>query len=101
MGFRVCLTGNCSEGFEAFEGAKGQFRKPTKKACWACGGGLGRCRRSFLGLQLHECLKRRRWLERPGGVSGSCSEGFEAFEGAKGPFRMPTKELAGLHGGWP
>ena len=48
---------------------------------------------------LHQCLERRWWLERPGGSSGSCSEGFGAFEGAKGQFRKPTKSLLGLHGG--
>ena len=30
-----------------------------------------------------------------GGSNGSCSEGFGAFEGAKGQFRKPTKKLAG------
>ena len=29
------------------------------------------------------------------GLHGSCSEGFGAFEGAKGQFRKPTKKLAG------
>ena len=48
---------------------------------------------------LHECLKRWWWLEQPGGSSGSCSEGFGAFEGAKGQFRKPTKSLLGLQGG--
>ena len=48
---------------------------------------------------LHQCLERRWWLERPGGSSGSCSKGLEAFEGAKGQFRKPTKSLLGLHGG--
>ena len=39
-------SGSCSEGLEAFEGAKGQFRKPTKSLLGLHGGGL-----SFLGLQ--------------------------------------------------
>ena len=40
----------------------------------------------------HQCLQGRWWLERPGGSSGSCSEGFGAFEGAKEQFRKPTKK---------
>ena len=43
-------NGSCSEGFGAFEGAKGQFRKPPKTLLGLLGGSLGRCRRSFLGL---------------------------------------------------
>ena len=31
-----------------------------------------------------------------GGSNGSCSEGFGAFEGAKGQFRKPPKTLLGL-----
>ena len=43
-------NGSYNEGFGAFEGAKGQFRKPPKTLLGLLGGSLGRCRRSFLGL---------------------------------------------------
>ena len=50
----------------------------------------GDARRVLLGAD--PCLQGRWWLERPGGSSGSCSEGFGAFEGAKEQFRKPTKK---------
>ena len=90
LGLHGGSRGSCSE---ALEGAKGQFRKPTKKACWACtaavmeaaAGGLKVPKGSFESLQ-------KSLLGLHGGSNGSCSGGFE---GAKRQFRKPTKKLAG------
>ena len=87
LGLHGSSNGSCSEASEAFESAKGQFRKPKK---------------SLLGLQAaarpwkvpkgsFESLQKS-LLGLHGGSNGSCSEGFE---GAKGQFRKPTKKLAG------
>ena len=90
LGLHGGSNGSCSE---AFEGAKGQFRKPTKKACWACTAAVMEAaarplkvpKGSFESLQ-------KSLLGLHGGSNGSCSE---AFEGAKGQLRKPTKKLAG------
>ena len=107
LGLHGGSNGSCSE---AFEGAKGQFRKPTKKlvgparavskaykkACWACTAAVMEAaarplkvpKGSFESLQ-------KSLLGLHGGSNGSCSKGFGAFEGAKGQLRKPTKKLAG------
>ena len=88
LGLHGGSDGSCSEGFGAFEGAKRQFRKP-KKACWHSGG-LGRCRRSFLGLR-GGCLGAA--------VAEAAARGLEPLKGSKGSFQSLQKSLLGLHGG--
>ena len=87
-------NGSCSEGFGAFEGrCQRAVSKAYKKACWACTAAVMEAaarplkvpKGSFESLQ-------KSLLGLHGGSNGSCSE---AFEGAKGQFRKPTKKLAG------
>ena len=75
---------------------KGSFESLQKIVCWACMAAVMEAaarplkvpKGSFESLQ-------KSLLGLHGGSNGSCSEGFGAFEGAKGQFRKPTKKLAG------
>ena len=70
LGLHGGSNGSCSEGFE---GAKGQFRKPTKKPCTAAvmeaaarplkvpKGSFESLQKSFLGRSLQEKLSGPAW----------------------------------------
>ena len=73
LGLHGGSDGSCSEGFGAFEGAKGQFRKPTEK----------------LAGPARECLKRRWWLEPA--VVEAAARGLEPFKVPKSSFESLQK----------